>query len=231
MLGTIEDLNNDIEKFQNNIVASNELCDLLKKIADEVTEQSKTFSEKANVLISRLNDVPGNIEHANDKSNAKIKEDVQEELNKEISEFKAEEKKYIDEVAQTQSMLREYITRVEIATTKTEGIPREISEGQLKLNNDQREAIQKIFSSTELHLAEEQKKYINQLAETRDAVGAFRVGLEEKYQNFVENLANTNIARLQEQNIALQNSLNKKSILLAVMVVISIVLSVVGLFV
>ena len=54
MLGSIEELEKDIELFQQNMAASGELQMLLKQMLEQIKQQNSEFGTQSSALISRM---------------------------------------------------------------------------------------------------------------------------------------------------------------------------------
>ena len=80
MLGTIEELEKDLEQFHNNILSSNELYETMCKILGRLNEQTNKFEEKSDILIDNLKELPSIIENKNDANNLLIGETISKEL-------------------------------------------------------------------------------------------------------------------------------------------------------
>ena len=78
------------------------------------------------------------------------------------------------------------------------------------------------------NLLTEQNKYIQSLQDTQTEIGECENKLTAKYAEFISTLENMNITNLYEQNIQLKNEFNKRTTLLMVISVVSIVVGIIG---
>ncbi len=106
MLGTIEELEKEIEQFQNNMKASGELTTLLGQMLDEIKAQNEDFNQRSLALISKVDSLPIAIEEANSASNQKVKEDVSAELTQTLKDFSNEQDRYLAGLGQTKQQLQ-----------------------------------------------------------------------------------------------------------------------------
>lgn len=107
MIGTIEDLEKDIERFQNNIMASGELVTSLRQVTDKINNQNESFNRQADALLSRVDSVPETIKKANEASNQGIIREINEILAERHAAFSAEQKKYIDSLQQVDRSIKD----------------------------------------------------------------------------------------------------------------------------
>ena len=185
MLETIEELEKEIEEFQNNVAASGEMILALKQMTEQIKSQSSEFDVQSKALISRMDNIPSSVEKIVTANNESIKSDVSVELEKSIKQFAYEQSKYITTLQDTQKIVDEYtITAKEqgkLLTENTVNMAEKISsdikhllENITEKNEELQNHIQATVSS-ELErnvqqLSEEQMKYLQSLQETKDAI-------------------------------------------------------------
>ncbi len=109
MLGTIEDLERDIERFQNNVAASSEMCSLLSQILEQIKQQNISFDSRADGLITRLDGIPASLDAANAASNASIKKNVSDEMGQAVRNFAGEQSNYLQVLEQMRQKVQIYI--------------------------------------------------------------------------------------------------------------------------
>ena len=318
MLGTIEDLEKDIEQFRSNVAASNEMYTLLNEILEQIRQQDTSFASRSGELLGRLDGIPAFLDKANATSNAVVKKDVSFEVDRAIRNFSQEQEIYVQLLDQVKQQIQLYIEQSKAQTTafgdkasllaeKVESIPasidaaNKISNVQLHLNvKNAMEATLRSFSaeqskylqsleqtqqkmqayieqsqkqersfddkSSELtvkveavperikadtrtslaehrsaidsdierrntQFAETQQRYVSAMEETSGRLKSCEDQLLSKYQEFQQTLEKTNLSNLYEQNQKLQAELNKRTTILLVISVISIVLGIVGLII
>ena len=88
MLETIEELEKEIEEFQNNVAASGEMILALKQMTEQIKSQSSEFDVQSKALISRMDNIPSSVEKIVTANNESIKSDVSVELEKSIKQLK-----------------------------------------------------------------------------------------------------------------------------------------------
>ena len=108
MLGNIEDLERDIEQFRSNVAASNEMYTLLNQILEQIRQQNTTFDNKSEDLLGRLDGIPASLDTANAASNAAVKKDISVEIDRAVSNFTAEQTKYLHVLELMQKKVHAY---------------------------------------------------------------------------------------------------------------------------
>ena len=108
MLETIEELEKEIDEFQNNIAASGEMVLALKQMIEQIKQQNSEFDMQSKSLLSRLDILPSNIENTIIANNERIRSDVASELNKSLQAFSDEQEKYIVSLQNVQKTIQEY---------------------------------------------------------------------------------------------------------------------------
>lgn len=337
MIGSIEELEKEIEQFQKNVAASGELVALLDKISGQIKQQNEEFEEKAEKLVGRLDDLPNKIENANEASNKEIKEYVKTQFDDVLNTFKKEQSQYRDELKATRERIAEaendvgnkydsFISNVEKSSNdilkRVDALPDKIESANSASNKEVKEYVRTQFDDTlnefrkeqnqyrdELNatrdkiteaedkaekqyegfisdigkrttdlldkidaipnkieqinqsnndvirndvkaefdnymqlFSKEQKQYIAnfsdaqqqyalELKKTQDGIQASEDNINQKYKDFIDDLEKMNVSNLYEQNIELKNSLNRTTIILTVISVVSVLLGVVSLFI
>ena len=134
MLGTIEDLERDIDQFQRNVAASNEMYTLLSQMLEQIHQQNTSFDSKSIDLLDRLDGIPAAMDTANATSNAAVKKEVSAEVDRAINNFSQEQDKYVQLLEQVKQQIQLYIDQSKAQTAafgdktsllvaKVEGIP------------------------------------------------------------------------------------------------------------
>ncbi len=108
MLETIEELEKEIDEFQNNIAASGEMVLALKQMIEQIKQQNSEFDMQSKALLSRLDTLPANIENTTIANNERIRSDVASELNKSLQAFSEEQGKYIISLQGVQKTIQEF---------------------------------------------------------------------------------------------------------------------------
>lgn len=231
MLGTIEDLNKDIEKFQKNIAASNELYELLDQLIKGVNLQNEELGNRADAVIRQLNSLPGEIKDSNSQSNADIRQGIQKISDSTVASLSKAQQDYINSIAQLHNEVKQYVLNVEEVTRNIQELPEVINKDHHQLNVTQQEEIGRLLTKAEDNIDEEQTKYISELQKTRNTIDGCQKELKGTYDDFLQTLENTNIAHIHEQNLQLQKTLNKRTTLLTVISLITVAVSIIGWFI
>lgn len=241
MLGSIEELEKDIELFRNNVAASNELCALLEQVVSQIKQQNADFTRESAEVLSKLDGIPSSIDAANNASNAEIKKGVADEVEHAIHDFSAEQDKYVQMLEQVRQQIQLYTEQANSSTQDFKAKAVELSEkidrvvAQIKDDtktslNEHRATIDADIEKRNHQFADIQQQYTAELQETRGKLNSCEEQLLSKYKEFVQTLENTNLANIYEQNQKLQAELNKRTTVLMVISAISIILGIVGLF-
>lgn len=241
MLGTIEELEKDIEQFQSNVAASGELVVLLKQMVEHVKKQNEVFETKSQTLISRVEGLPVTIENANNNSNIRVKNDVTYEIDRMIQSFSAEQNRYLENLESTRTQIQKYISQVdkqeETIKEKFESVVKKFDEvlsefvtANKKNTAELLESFSKIVKDRNEEFASSQQSYISAAEKTQANIADGEKKLAEKYTEFIDTLNKTNISNIYDQNVELKKELNKRTVILMVISGISILVGVLGLF-
>lgn len=128
MLGSVEELERDIEKFQSNIASSNEMVEQLRKIIEELKTCEAVIAEKSRDVVSQVSSVPTEVinrvrevSESNRNSFMRDSDDLLRKIDnqnkhvvdsinsseKTVSETRDELKKTIDELHETQRHVKD----------------------------------------------------------------------------------------------------------------------------
>ena len=242
MLGSIEELEKDIELFQQNMAASGELQMLLKQMLDQIKQQNTEFGTQSSALISSVDNLPSTLENANISSNNRVKNDVATEIDRALQSFANEQSRYLHALKDVEQKLQTYVTQAEqqgkvfsdgVASTlvKFDEAAKKIVEDNVRANEALKVDIDKLLAERNATFSEEQGKYIALLQQTQSEIKACESQLTTKYSEFVDMLQKMNISNLYDQNLQLKNELNKKTTILMVISAISIIVGVIGIFI
>ena len=156
MLGSIEELEKNIEEFQNNVAASGELCALLDSYVAQVKQQNDSFNTNSKALLQKISDIPDVVDQKNTESNQTVQTTVSKEVEKAIRGFAAEQEKYLTSLEETKKLL---------ATAAA--IPKIIQKENSDSNQAIREAVSERLGESVAQFTTEQGKYLTALEETR----------------------------------------------------------------
>ncbi len=115
MIGSIEELEKQIEQFQNNMMASGEMVTSLKLMLEQIKNQNESFEQKSSALINRIDAIPTAIDNANAASNSRIKTDVSNELGQAVQSFTNEQNRYFQGLEQTYKAIRSAEGKLEVS--------------------------------------------------------------------------------------------------------------------
>ncbi len=199
MVGSIDNLEREIEQFQNNVMASGELVKLLSQMLEQVKMQNESFDKKSIDLLTRLDKLPETIDSANSTCNAQIKEDVSKEFEKSLNDFKEEQLQYLKSLENTRSQIQKYIEKSDLDKNafdeNAEKVLKKIdlTIEHIKAENDSTineltKAIDKIVSERNTDFITEQEKYISSLNDVKKAM----TGQLERLNSYEENAITRN---------------------------------------
>lgn len=242
MLGSIEELEKDIELFRSNVAASNELCDLLNQVIMQIKQQNTDLKKASDDVFSKLDGIPSSIEAANYASNEVIKTIVSAEIDRALREFSAEQDVYLKSLEQAQQSVRTCIEQIQNQTqefkTKTSELCEKVECVSEQIKNDTKVGLNEHLASIDsaiekrnLQFSETQQQYVAEMQETREKLNKCEEQLLGKYQEFLHTLEDTNLKSIYEQNDRLKEELSKRTTVLMVISIISVILGIVGLFV
>ena len=242
MLETIEELEKEIDEFQNNIAASGEMVLALKQMIEQIKQQNSEFDMQSKALLSRLDTLPANIENTTIANNERIKSDVASELNKSLQEFSEEQGKYIISLQDVQKTTQEFSDLAkeqgksfrEQTNVMNENMNSALSDLNGKIQNTTnllKQDIDVSVSERNKEVIVAQEKYIKEIDGANVSMKKCEEALDSKYKDFLSVLEKMNISNIYEQNIQLKEELRKKTTILMVISAVSILIGVVGLFI
>lgn len=242
MLETIEELEKEIDEFQNNIAASGEMVLALKQMIEQIKQQNSEFDMQSKALLSRLDTLPANIENTTIANNERIRSDVASELNKSLQAFSDEQGKYIISLQGVQKTIQEFS---DLAREQGKSFREQTNEMNENMNSALSDLNEKIQNTTNLlkkdidvsvsernkEVIIAQEKYIKEIDGANVSMKKCEEALDSKYKDFLSVLEKMNISNIYEQNIQLKEELRKKTTILTVISAVSILIGVVGLFI
>lgn len=242
MLETIEELEKEIDEFQNNIAASGEMVLALKQMIEQIKQQNSEFDMQSKALLSRLDTLPANIENTTIANNERIRSDVASELNKSLQAFSDEQGNYIISLQGVQKTIQEFF---DLAREQGKSFREQTNEMNENMNSALSDLNEKIQNTTNLlkqdidvsvsernkEVIVAQEKYIKEIDGANVSMKKCEEALDSKYKDFLSVLEKMNISNIYEQNIQLKEELRKKTTILMVISAVSILIGVVGLFI
>lgn len=239
MLGTIEELEKDIEQFQKNMAATGEMQMLLKQMLEQIKQQNSEFSAQSSALISRVDNLPSTIENVNISNNNRVKSDVAAEIDRALQSFASEQSGYLQGLEQTKQQILIFVDQADAqgkaltegvysALVKFDEVVKRIIDDNTKANEILKADIDRLLSKRNAEFADEQKKYVVSLQQTQNEIKSCESQLTAKYSEFIDTLQKINISNLYDQNIQLKNELNNRTTILMIISAISIIVGIVG---
>lgn len=181
MLGSIEELEKEIELFQQNMAASGELQMLMKQMLEQIKQQNSEFGIQSSALISRVDNLPSTIENANISSNSRVKNDVAAEIDRALQSFANEQSRYLQGLEQTKQQVQSYIEQSQsqektfndktaAIVTKVDGIPATIEAENLKSNAQIKVDVETALQGSLQKFADEQAKYLQEIENMKQQI-------------------------------------------------------------
>ena len=241
MLGTIEELEKEIEQFQNNMAASGEMTKLLQKMLKQIQNQNTAFESESEALLTQLKLLPDTVKQANNSSNEEIRKNIAAELQKALDSFSKEQDRYIALLEQVKQQIQGQSEQAETCikqigesadriVARTEAIPEQIKRDNQGMQQSLVADVDRALESRNAQFAEKQSRYIEAMQTANSKMESCQSELILKYQEFLRTLENTNLTYLHEENQQLKNELNKRTTILMVISALSVVIGIVGLF-
>lgn len=239
MLGTIEELEKDIEQFQKNIAASEELQMLLKRMIEGIQKQNADFNAQSTELLTRVNTLPTTIENANISSNNRVKNDIASEVDRALQTFTDNQSRYMQGLEQAKQQMQMYLKQTEnqknefsdrtaaVLTKWDEVLDALVSENH-KTNAELKDSMNQLLAEKVIEFSAEQRKYIDELKKAQESLQDCEGQLSSKYKEFIDTLEKMNISNIYNQNVQLKSEFNKRTTILIVISIISIVVGVLG---
>ena len=238
MLETIEELEKEIDEFQNNIAASGEMVLALKQMIEQIKQQNSEFDMQSKALLSRLDTLPANIENTTIANNERIRSDVASELNKSLQAFSDEQGKYIISLQGVQKTIQEFSDQGKSFREQTNEMNENMNSALSDLNEKIQNTTNLLKKDIDVSVSERnkeviiaQEKYIKEIDGANVSMKKCEEALDSKYKDFLSVLEKMNISNIYEQNIQLKEELRKKTTILTVISAVSILIGVVGLFI
>lgn len=224
MVGTIEDLEKEIDQFQKNMMASGEVVKLLNQMVEGVKQQNDSFNTQAQSLLLKIENLPSVIERENETSNQKIKNDVSTEIGKTVQDFRTEQTRYLDSVDKFNTQVQSMLIKVENLPNTIE---RENEASNQKIKNDVSSELGKIIQDFKT----EQARYLESAEKSQRAIEDAERKLDKSYRDFIDNIERMNISNLYDEYTQLKKTVNVRTTILMVISLVSVVVGIVGLII
>ena len=204
MVGTIEDLEKEIDQFQKNMMASGEVVKLLNQMVEGVKQQNDSFNTQAQSLLLKIENLPSVIERENETSNQKIKNDVSTEIGKTVQDFRTEQTRYLDSVDKFNTQVQSMLIKVENLPNTIE---RENEASNQKIKNNVSSELGKIIQDFKT----EQARYLESAEKSQRAIEDAERKLDKSYRDFIDNIERMNISNLYDEYTQLKKT-DRKSV-------------------
>lgn len=210
----LQDMKQNISEY---VVAAREQKE---KLEDLPTEIVKIENDNNKVIIEKVSaELEGVVTKFTEVNNAykEVLEEIKNEVQGYVNSAKAQEGILIKASTEMADKIEVSMQNVE---TQNE-----------TANNVLKSDVDNIIVARNKELTDAQDRYLKEMQHTSEMVKSCEAQLESKYSEFLDTLEKMNISNLYEQNTQLKSELSKRTTLLVVLVSISIVIGVIGLFI
>lgn len=219
-------------ELQNGYVTA--LQDMKQNISDYVVA-AREQKEK-------LEDLPTEIMKIENDNNKVIIEKVSAELEGVVTKFTEVNNAYKEVLKEIKNEVQGYVNSAKAqegilikASTemadKIEASMQNVETQNETANNVLKSDVDNIIVARNKELTDAQDRYLKEMQHTSEMVKSCEAKLESKYSEFLDTLEKMNISNLYEQNTQLKSELSKRTTLLVILIAISIVIGVIGLFI
>ena len=219
-------------ELQNGYVtALQEMKQNVSGYAVEAREQKEKLEELPTEIVKIEND---NNKVIIDKISAELEDvvtkftDVNNAYKMVLEEIKNEMQGYVNSAKSQEGIL------IKAASEMADKIDDSIQKIKIQnenANNLLKSDVDNIIIARNKELTDAQDRYLKEMQYTNEMMKSCEAKLESKYSEFLDTLEKMNISNLYEQNMKLKSELSKRTTLLMVLVAISIVIGVIGLFI
>ena len=274
MFDNVKQLENEIKDFEQNILASKELVQNVKSVAEAVKQQTESLNSESGRIMRELQAVPANLRSVNEefaeqlqKETQKVNEDFSRQIQAYLSNLEsstAEVKKYhetlttrytellgrtqkkMDEVssdigtkiadetgkinASLNKQVQQYLNAIETSTTDVKKYHETLTtKYNALLSETQKEMDTAIVKASE-SFKTESEKYTAELIASVEALKKYETTLNSKYDSLLKESEQLQ-SKVTNDITEIKNAVSNKMTILLVLVIISIVLSAVGIFI
>lgn len=156
MLGNFEDLEKDIDKFHDNVLASGQLIDSLNAVTEALEKQSKEITEHTYAVKKATSGIPSDIRQSLKEYKSALSDENNEYLKRSVASFSEQQQAYINQLLSSQAELEACRRKLSDAPDQLKQMLRD-SITELERKND--EYLKRSVAS----YSEQQQGYIDQL--------------------------------------------------------------------
>jgi hypothetical protein len=224
MLETIEQLEKEIETFQQNVTASNELYKLISTLIEHIKKQKEEFSHSSTDLLEKISISTITIQENNKQS---IDELIRA-IHSQTSDFYVQSKHVIEQLREVPAITEQ---KNEVLRDHVTSSIREL-ESLINCIPDQVKSANSIVMGEELDkFKAEQDRYLSELGKVEETVSAYKVELEMKHSEFLNKLESTNIDQIYKLTQDTKDSMNKRFTFLFAGISVIFVMMIVSFFI
>ena len=253
MLESLRDLEQSIEKFQNNVTASNELNDLLRGVIEQAKTTNDSFNSASGELLTKISEMPDAIREQNNEHGAAIHEDLEQGLGAALEAFKEAQQQYIDSIESAKTEIAGYTEKAgelpeaigakntEFAELVKQGVDSGYQEmaaafkaeqenytAELKMTGDKIKEAQELAESSLSAAMEtvqgESDKFAEELVRTQELLSNSEKNLEEKYNALLVKINEVGESTLRSVRYEIDQKMKSQTILIIIMAIITILI-------
>lgn len=242
-LANNERIRNDVAlEFTKAIKQFTELQNGYVTALQDMKQSISDYAVAAREQKEKLEDLPTEIVKIENDNNKVIIDKVSAELEGVVTKFTEVNNAYKAVLKEIKNEVQEYVNSaksqegilIKASTEMADKIEASMQNVQTQnetANNVLKSDVDNIIVARNKELTDAQDRYLKEMQHTSEMVKSCEAKLESKYSEFLDTLEKMNISNLYEQNTQLKSELSKRTTLLVILVAISIVIGVIGLFI
>lgn len=222
MLESIEQLEKEIETFHQNVLASNELNQLISTLIEQIKKQKEEFSHSSTNLLEKVSTSTITIKEHNKQAIDELIRIIQSQT----SDFSVQSNNVIEQLKEVPSTTEQ---KNEVLRAHVTSSVRELESLINSLPDQVKSANSNVIEELEKYKAE-QDWYLAKLGKVEETINAYKTELETKHSAFLNKLESTNIDQIYKLALETKDSMNKRFTFLFVGLSVTIVLMIVSFF-
>lgn len=210
MLGSFEELEKDIEKFQNNVMASSELIESLNDAVEAIRIQTAAVDRVST-------EVPSRITETTDSAVKRMGDAVEVAVHRAIDS--------------NQNMADKIIAKDVELQVKLESVPGEMKESLLDHQREITSQNEEYLKNCAGTFEKAQQEYLVQLMDNQASLDACRKQLEEAHTSFIKKAEELDLDALQHSVEQITSDVVKKLNIITIISVIAALAAVASIFI
>lgn len=228
MFDNVEDLERQVQEFQNNILASNKLIEDIRLLTAAVKAQQQSYEQESQEYLKAVNSY---VEAIHQES-AGIRDSVASDVSSAMGSMDQATQRI--ELSGSEA-IKAFSNNADSVQTSVVANVRAVIGETKDAVNEIKTANESILRAAAERLGEQinanQQQYISQLESTQKSLTVMKDSLNEKYSEFIRQLGNTNVDQLSKATQDMRRSLETKLYLLFAGVGITAILAILALLI